>query len=66
MAKTFLFSLLMTVLLITFSSADAQQSTKVPLIGYVTASSRSNVPARIEAFQRGMRDLGTLRTRTGY
>ena len=58
MAKTFLFSLLVTVFLITAPPAAAQQSTKVPLIGYVTASSRSNVPARIEAFQRGMRELG--------
>ena len=58
MAKTFLFWLLVTVFLITAPPAAAQQSTKVPLIGYVTASSRSNVPARIEAFQRGMRELG--------
>ena len=37
---------------------QAQQPTKNPRIGYVTASARSNVPARIEAFQRGMRELG--------
>ena len=58
MAKTFLFWLLVTVFLITAPPAAAQQSTKVSRIGYVTASSRSNVPARIEAFQRGMRELG--------
>ena len=40
------------------ATVQAQQPPKVPRIGYVTASSRSNVPARIEAFQRGMRELG--------
>jgi len=38
--------------------AQAQPAAKIPRIGYVTASSRSNVPARIEAFQQGMRELG--------
>jgi len=49
---------LLTTALLTAGFADAQQPTKIPRIGYVTASSRSNVPARIEAFQRGMRELG--------
>ena len=38
--------------------AQAQQPTKVPRIGYITAASRSTIPARIEAFRQGMRELG--------
>jgi len=49
---------LAVILAICGARAGAQQPTKNPRIGYVTASSRSNVPARIEAFQRGMRELG--------
>ena len=37
-----LFWLLMTVLLITFSSADAQQAKKVPRIGYLSGLRPSN------------------------
>ena len=37
---------------------EAQQPTKIPRIGYVNASSASLTPARIEAFRRGMRELG--------
>jgi putative tryptophan/tyrosine transport system substrate-binding protein len=40
------------------ASAEAQQPTKVPRIGYLTAASRSTIPARIEAFRQGMRELG--------
>jgi ABC-type uncharacterized transport system substrate-binding protein len=38
--------------------ATAQQPTKIPQIGYLTAASRSTIPARIEAFRQGMRELG--------
>src|SRR5437762_5799187 len=38
-------------------SAEAQP-TKVPRIGYLNASSPSTNPARIEAFRRGLRELG--------
>ena len=37
---------------------QAQQPKKVPRIGYITAASRSTIPARIEAFRQGMRELG--------
>jgi len=40
------------------ASVEAQQSTKIPRIGFVTAGSRSTIAARIEAFQEGLRDLG--------
>jgi putative ABC transport system substrate-binding protein len=40
------------------SSAEAQQLTKVPRIGFLGASSASVLAARIEAFRQGLRDLG--------
>jgi putative ABC transport system substrate-binding protein len=36
----------------------AQQPTKVPRIGYLTAGSLSAISARIEAFRQGLRELG--------
>ena len=39
-------------------SASAQQSTKVPRIGYLSGSSLSTDAARVAAFQHGLRDLG--------
>jgi len=38
--------------------ATAQQPTKIPRIGYLTAASLSSVAARIEAFRQGLRELG--------
>jgi putative tryptophan/tyrosine transport system substrate-binding protein len=38
--------------------ADAQQPTKVPRIGFLTAGSPSTIPTRIEAFRQGLRELG--------
>ena len=40
------------------SSAWAQQATKVPRIGYLTAQSPLSVAARVEAFRQGLRELG--------
>ena len=40
------------------SSAEAQQPTKIPRIGYLTGTSLSTNPARIEAFRQGLRELG--------
>jgi putative tryptophan/tyrosine transport system substrate-binding protein len=39
-------------------SASAQQPTKVARIGFLIAASRSAIPARTEAFQQGLRELG--------
>jgi putative tryptophan/tyrosine transport system substrate-binding protein len=39
-------------------AAGAQQPAKVPRIGYLAATSLSNIPARIEAFRQGLRELG--------
>ena len=40
------------------ASAEAQQPTKVPRIGYLVGASLSAVSARIEAFRQGLRELG--------
>jgi putative ABC transport system substrate-binding protein len=45
-------------LFIGFAIAQAQQPTKIPRIGYLTASSLSAQSARIEAFRQGLRELG--------
>jgi ABC-type uncharacterized transport system substrate-binding protein len=37
--------------------AEAQQPTKIPRIGYLTAGSFSAQSARIEAFRQGLREL---------
>jgi len=50
--------LLLTVFLLTGSLVQAQQPTKIPRIGYLGASSPTTNPARIEAFRRGLRELG--------
>jgi putative tryptophan/tyrosine transport system substrate-binding protein len=38
--------------------AQAQQPTKVPRIGYLSASSAAALSSRIEAFRQGLRELG--------
>ena len=52
------FWLLTTILLITFSSADAQQPTKIPRIGILSSLSPADVSARMDAFRQGLRQLG--------
>ncbi|HEY3167741.1 MAG TPA: ABC transporter substrate-binding protein, partial [Candidatus Binatia bacterium] len=37
---------------------DAQQQTKIPRIGFLSANSPSTIQARIEAFRQGLRQLG--------
>jgi putative ABC transport system substrate-binding protein len=41
-------------------SAEAQQPSKMPRIGYLTASSLSAVADRAEAFRQGLRELGYI------
>ena len=57
MSKKFLSWQLATILLTTVS-AQAQQPTKVPLIGYLAGASLSTIAARVEAFRQGLRELG--------
>jgi putative ABC transport system substrate-binding protein len=52
---------LLTALPLTSSvSAEAQQPTKVPRIGYLIGASPSAYAARTEAFRQGLRELGYL------
>ncbi len=58
MSERVLIWLLATFLVTTFSIAEAQQATKIPLIGFQSAASPSAVSLRAEAFRQGLRDLG--------
>jgi ABC-type uncharacterized transport system substrate-binding protein len=42
------------------TAVQAQQSTKIPRVAYVLASSPSAVPVRTEAFRRGLRELAYI------
>src|SRR6516165_6771435 len=44
-------------------SVQAQQTSKVPRIGYLAAASASANPARIEAFRQGLNELGLVEGR---
>src|SRR5512132_3094948 len=53
----------LSCLLVVFCSAaavgvEAQQPTKIPRIGYLTAGSRAAQSMRIDAFRQGLRELG--------
>jgi ABC-type uncharacterized transport system substrate-binding protein len=64
MIKRILFCVLVTVSLFTVSSVEAQQSTKVPRIGYLSGVSPSAETARRESFSRGLRELGYVEGKT--
>ena len=49
---------LCSLLLVPCSSAQAQQPTQVPRIGFLTAASLSSVAARVDGFGQGLRELG--------
>jgi ABC-type uncharacterized transport system substrate-binding protein len=52
--------LLAPVILTTVTFAEAQQTKKLPRIGYLTTSFASEVTGRINALQQGLRELGYL------
>jgi hypothetical protein len=56
MKKKLTFLTLCAMLFALCSSAEAQQSTKVPRIGFLSAASTSAIAARIEGFRHGLRD----------
>ena len=60
MTKKTIYWLLITVVLITFSPAAAQQPAKIPRIGYLAATKASAIAARTEAFRQGLRELGYI------
>ena len=51
-------NLFLVVLLAVAVIAQAQQSAKVPRIGYLTGATPAGQSARIEAFRQGLRELG--------
>jgi ABC-type uncharacterized transport system substrate-binding protein len=51
------------LILATIHLAEAQQPTKIPRIGFLSALSSSPMSARIEAFRQGLRDLGYVEGR---
>ena len=55
-----LFWLLITVLLTTAPSGEAQQAKKVPRIGYLSAADATRESARSEAIRLALRDLGYI------
>ena len=58
MKKTIFGLVLSVVLLVLCLSAQAQQSKKIPRIGFLGASSASFYAPNIEIFRQGLRDLG--------
>src|SRR5436190_17917220 len=51
-------SIIAFVLVVTGTVAQAQQPTKIPRVGYLTAVSLSANAARIEALRQDLRELG--------
>ncbi len=58
MSKTIAVFAMALAILTSGHPAEAQQTGKVPRIGYLSAASRSALTARTEAFRQGLRDLG--------
>ncbi len=56
MMKSILYWLLATAILIPAPTADAQQPTKTPRIGYLALSPAAANPTRTEAFRQGLRE----------
>ena len=52
------FWLLITVLLTAVPTIQAQQAKKLPRVGFLIASSAASQKPRLEAFKRGLRELG--------
>jgi putative tryptophan/tyrosine transport system substrate-binding protein len=51
-------SVIALMLVVAGAVAQAQQPTKVPRIGFLSATSPSTISARVEAFRQGLRELG--------
>jgi len=58
MKKTIIVHVLCAILFVLCGSVAAQQSTKVPHIGFPLDAPASTATGRIEAFRQGLRDLG--------
>jgi putative tryptophan/tyrosine transport system substrate-binding protein len=61
MRKAEVLSILFVVVLLAVAVvAEAQQSTKIPRIGYLAGASHAAIAFRLEAFRQGLRELGYL------
>src|SRR5712692_3819657 len=60
MNKKIIVSLLVTLILYSVHLAEAQQTKKVPRIGFLASSSAERDKSRLAAFQQGLRELGYL------
>jgi putative ABC transport system substrate-binding protein len=60
MSGKFFVWLLATVLLLTLSPAQAQHPANLPRIGYISGRDASSPGPLVEAFQKGLRDLGYI------
>jgi putative ABC transport system substrate-binding protein len=60
MNKKILVSILAVVILAFVHHAEAQQTKKVPRIGFLIAAARDAQSARTEAFRQGLRELGYI------
>ncbi len=58
MTKTISVWLLAIFFVANVSIAQAQQAPRVPRIGFLGATTLATIPARIDAFRQGLRDLG--------
>ena len=55
---------LAVILAICEARAEAQQPTKVPRVGFLSATLLSTISPRIEAFRQGLRELGHVEGKT--
>src|SRR6185503_8381976 len=54
-----LFSILLIIAVVGVgATVDAQQTVKIPRIGFLSAASLSSVAPRIDGFRQGLRELG--------
>jgi ABC-type uncharacterized transport system substrate-binding protein len=60
MSNKIFYLALVAMLLVLGFPAEAQQAAKVPRIGFLSALSPDGVPAWLEAFRQGLRDLGYI------
>jgi putative ABC transport system substrate-binding protein len=49
---------LCAMLFVLCSSTEAQQQSKIPRVGFLSVTSPSTIPVRLEAFRQGLRELG--------
>ncbi len=60
MRKTLTLLFIVVVLGAGATTAEAQQPTKIPRIGYLGGASPAAISARVEAFRQGLRELGYI------